>query len=226
MSIDKSLTFNIVRWDAVIDKCSLNPKPFLYFTPTLELLEFFERNLWRVRVVITGSQSTYDNKILWGVVQKSSFEAGCRPNYYAATELYTIALRTLWNGYPKKLGKFSIVKGPVYPDLPIQMVKRIKEDIEKANEKIQSVEDNRQIQSVEGFCYSPPKTTEVALKPSNITTEEFLYPEKKESFLYEGATGKVKKGMKRGTIAIIVLSIMILLLVVLLAGCFLIKKKK
>jgi hypothetical protein len=215
MSVDKSLTFDIVRWDAVIDKCSLNPKPFLYFTPTLELLEFFERNLWRVRVVITGSQSTYDNKILWGVVQKSAFEAGCRPNYYAATELYTIALRTIWNGYPKKLGKFSIVKGPVYPNLPIQMVKRITEDIEKANQKIQSVE---------AFTYPVPNTTEVPLKPSNITTEEFLYPEKKESFI-EGL-GKVKKGVKKGTIAIIVLSIMILLLVVLLAGCFLIKKKK
>ncbi len=110
-------TYKIVRWDAVLNDCTIIPKPFIYFHPDLELLEFLKRNNFRVRVTISGSNSRYDGGKIWAIAKKSTFAAGCRPNFFEGTELWVLTLDVIWNGYPKSLGNFTIVKGPVVPAL-------------------------------------------------------------------------------------------------------------
>jgi len=110
-------TYKIVRWDAVLNDCTIIPKPFIYFYPDLELLEFLKRNNFRIRVTISGSNSRYDGGKIWAIAKKSTFAAGCRPNFFEGTELWILTLDVIWNGYPKSLGNFTVVKGPVVPAL-------------------------------------------------------------------------------------------------------------
>lgn len=102
--------YEIVRWDGVIG-CGSEPKPMLYFQPDCDLLEYIKRNNWRIRIIIQGSGCYYDNRIIWGTVNKALSSGGCRPNFYVCTGLYTITLDTLWSGYGDDGGVFSIVGG-------------------------------------------------------------------------------------------------------------------
>ena len=108
-------TYKIVRWDAVLNDCTIIPKPFIYFYPDLELLEFLQRNNFRIRITIHGSNSLYDGGNIWAIAKKSTFAAGCRPNFFEGTELWVLTLDTIWNGYPKNLGDFIVIKGPIVP---------------------------------------------------------------------------------------------------------------
>ncbi len=110
-------TYKIVRWDAVLNDCTIIPKPFIYFYPDLELLEFLKRNNFRIRVTIHGSNSAYDGGSIWAIAKKSTFAAGCRPNFFEGTELWVLTLDVMWNGYPKSLGNFTVIRGPVVPAL-------------------------------------------------------------------------------------------------------------
>lgn len=108
-------TFKIVRWDSVLDSCGINPKPMIYVKPTKEFIEYVKRNKYMVFVKIdeTGKPG-YDCK-MWGIVKKSAFAGGCRPNFFDKTNLWTITLDKFWNGYPKHLGTVSFNPGPVPP---------------------------------------------------------------------------------------------------------------
>jgi hypothetical protein len=125
-------TYKIVRWDAVLNDCTIIPKPFIYFYPDLELLEFLKRNNFRVRITIHGSDSKYDGGKIWAIAKKSTFAAGCRPNFFEGTELWVLTLDVIWNGYPKNLGNFTVVKGPVVPALSSHAVSSIQKHVEQA----------------------------------------------------------------------------------------------
>lgn len=101
--------FPICRWDSIIDGCSANPKPVIYFTPTFEVLKFMFENKWRIKIMISGSCSIYDDHIICGTVNQSDTAGGCRPVFFYETGLYTVSLDEYWNGYPAEMGAFSIV---------------------------------------------------------------------------------------------------------------------
>lgn len=100
----------IERWDGVLTACCGNlPKPVIYFLPDFELLSFIKRNGYRIRIIIKNTNSQYDGLVAWGTVRESTITGSCRPNYFDITQLYTITLDMIWNGYPLSLGDFSVL---------------------------------------------------------------------------------------------------------------------
>lgn len=107
------MIYDVISWNAVLNDCSLLPRPFAYISPDLQLLEFMKRNKGKVRVKVLDTGDEYSNITCWGIVREAAFEAGCRPNFFMGTQYYAVELEVFWNGYPKKLGKLEFIKGPV-----------------------------------------------------------------------------------------------------------------
>jgi len=97
--------YPIQRWDAVISGNNLTQVPMIYIEPDTTFLEFVKRNEYSVICKITGSGNTiYDGRLIQGFVNKSAEVPNCRPNFYAATGLYTITLVTGFQEYPPASG--------------------------------------------------------------------------------------------------------------------------
>ena len=122
-SIDKKLSeekIKIYRWDAVMTAKNDLPAPMLYIKPTLKFLEFVENNDYRILLTISGTNTIYDGKTIWGIVDKSSNTPNCRPNFYKQTGFYVVTLESYWYGYPNvgNEGEMIINTPQVYPEVP------------------------------------------------------------------------------------------------------------
>ena len=122
-SIDKKLSeekFKIYRWDAVMTAKNDLPAPMVYIKPTLKFLEFIENNNYRILLSISGTNTIYDGKTMWGIVDKSSNTPNCRPNFYKQTGYYVVTLESFWYGYPNvgNEGERIINTPQVYPEVP------------------------------------------------------------------------------------------------------------
>lgn len=102
-------TFKIVSWDGIVSGNDINPHPSISFVPSLAFLDFAKLNDYIVSVVITDTNSTYDNVVIQGIAKSSGNVPPCRPNFYAETGLWSIILNFDWLGFPLKMGKVKIV---------------------------------------------------------------------------------------------------------------------
>jgi hypothetical protein len=104
---------DIVSWNG-INTDSYAPQASIYIKPTLKLLELFNRSPSHfLPILIEGTDSVYDNKIIQGIIDKSSDVPNCRDNFFNCTGLYVITLDHTWMGYPSKLGKMTIQNGVI-----------------------------------------------------------------------------------------------------------------
>lgn len=102
------MSYQIVRWDAVITENSDLPKPLAYFVPDINILEYARQNNFKFRVTIDNTGSHYDKQTFWAIMDKSSKVPNCRPNFFTATNLYVLTLYSTWDGYPKQNGMFKL----------------------------------------------------------------------------------------------------------------------
>lgn len=98
--------YKIERWDVIL--VNNHRLPIIYVKPDLDFIEFVRRNNYKVFVNIKGTRTVYDNNLIEGTVDQSSFVPNCRPNFFANTGLYVITLQSSWNGYPE-FGKLGTV---------------------------------------------------------------------------------------------------------------------
>jgi hypothetical protein len=96
---DTTKKYQIYSWDVILAN-STNRVPIIYVKPDLDFLNLIQSNNYILKVLITDSNSIYDNKIIIGEVNKSSAVPNCRPNFFNDTGLYVVILYCDWNGYP------------------------------------------------------------------------------------------------------------------------------
>jgi len=131
----------IHRWDAVMTAKNDLPAPMLYIKPTVNFLEFIENNDYRILVTISGTNTIYDGKTIWGIVDKSSNTPNCRPNFYKQTGFYVVTLESFWYGYPNvgNEGEMIINTPQVYPEVPYF------ETIPDTSSKLNSMKDKMDV---------------------------------------------------------------------------------
>lgn len=104
-------TFGIKRWDTFV--VNNHRVPAIYFTPTLELMEFFKKNNYVCVAAISGTETVYDGKKMVATVNLSSNVPwpSSRPNFYAETGWWVATLQSSNSGLPApgSLGRVSFI---------------------------------------------------------------------------------------------------------------------
>lgn len=107
-------TFDILSWDPIyVDSENINA--MVYIKPTLNLLKYFQQapmNNILVKIIETNHEA-YDNKIIFGTIDKSSDIPNKRDNMFNCTGLYCITLDLVWKGYPLEKGKIIFYTGVI-----------------------------------------------------------------------------------------------------------------
>jgi len=88
---------------------SLRQYPMIYVTPDTQFVDFVRKNEYMCKIIITDTQSNYDNIVLTGNINISSNIPNCRPNFFDKTGYYTITIEKDWLGYPPKLGNVNLI---------------------------------------------------------------------------------------------------------------------
>jgi hypothetical protein len=106
--------YEIQGWDPVLAEPE-QPLAMVFVKPDLKLLQIFnDAPMKNTLVKITGSGSgVYDDKIVWGTIDKSSDVPNCRQNIFNCNGLYAITLDIIWMGYPLNNGSISFVDGVI-----------------------------------------------------------------------------------------------------------------
>lgn len=128
--MENLLSLDIVGWDGVLTcNVSNSPRPLIYVKPTKDFIDLVSHNSKFYAYVDGTPNKLYSNVVYICVADRSVSTYGCRPNFYNATDLYTITfLNAPWNGIPgrisfnpqeymegkplKNQGKLYIVKNP------------------------------------------------------------------------------------------------------------------
>lgn len=112
--MSKFETFDILSWDPIYVN-SENTNAMIYIKPTLNLLKYFQQApMNNILVSIIGTNhEAYENKIIFGTIDKSSDIPNKRDNMFNCTGLYCITLDLVWQGYPLEKGKIVFYTGVV-----------------------------------------------------------------------------------------------------------------
>ena len=103
----------ILGWNPINDRTSIL-KASVYIKPTLKMLEFFNRApYYRGVVKIINTNSCYDDRNMFAIIDKSSDVPNKRDNFFDSNGLYVITLDTIWRGYPSKNGFLEFQEGIV-----------------------------------------------------------------------------------------------------------------
>ena len=110
----ESKSYEIQGWDPVLGEPE-QPLAMVYIKPDLELLQLFNNAPMKNTLVrVSGSGSgAYDDKIVWGTIDKSSDVPNCRQNIFNCNGLYAITLDIIWLGYPLENGFITFVDGVI-----------------------------------------------------------------------------------------------------------------
>jgi hypothetical protein len=101
----------ILGWNPVNDRTS-SLKASVYIKPTLNLLNLFNRApFYRSIVKVSDTNSCYDDRNMFSIIDKSSDVPNKRDNFFDSTGLYVITLDTIWRGYPSNNGYLEIQEG-------------------------------------------------------------------------------------------------------------------
>jgi len=107
------MKLDILGWNPLNDRTS-NLKASIYIKPTLQLLELFNRApFYRAIVKVSDTNSCYDDRSMFAIIDKSSDVPNKRDNFFDSTGLYVITLDTIWRGYPSKNGSIEIQEGVI-----------------------------------------------------------------------------------------------------------------
>ena len=97
MTSYKIQSWNPVAWPGT----SNNQVPMVTIIPDIGFVEFAKNNNYSVLVRISGTgQPAYENKLILANVGTTATVPNCRPNFYAATGLWSLTLCSGWFGWP------------------------------------------------------------------------------------------------------------------------------
>jgi len=106
-------TFDIVSWNPIYINGEI-VNACVYIKPTLNLLQFFQDAVMNnVLMNVTGTNSQYDNKIVFGTIDRTSDMQTSRTNFFNDTGLYMVTMDHIWKGYPMHNGKIHFYTGIV-----------------------------------------------------------------------------------------------------------------
>jgi hypothetical protein len=97
-------SYEIQRWDVVMNGSDSNKSPMIYIIPDPYFLEFARVNEFSLFCEIIGTNSGYDGHVIEATVNKSVYSPNFRPNFFESTQAYVVTLNTHWNGYPILMG--------------------------------------------------------------------------------------------------------------------------
>ncbi len=109
------MRIKIVKWNPINDEYG-DVRASVFIKPTLELLEFANRNVsngnrtMMVRLSGTGN-AIYDGAPFLAILDKTSDAPNCRQNFFNTTGLYVLSLSVRWFGYPENLGEVTFLEG-------------------------------------------------------------------------------------------------------------------
>jgi hypothetical protein len=109
------MRIKIVKWNPINDEYG-DVRASVFIKPTLELLEFANRNVsngnrtMMVRLSGTGN-AIYDGAPFFAILDKTSDAPNCRQNFFNTTGLYVLTLSVRWFGYPENLGEVTFLEG-------------------------------------------------------------------------------------------------------------------
>lgn len=109
------MRLEILKWNPINDEFG-EIRASVYVKPTLEFLEFINRNSSNgnrsYMINISGTKNPiYDGMPYLGIVDKSSDVANYRQNFYKSTGLYIVMLSVRWFGYPETNGSIEFMEG-------------------------------------------------------------------------------------------------------------------
>lgn len=96
--------YQIESWHSVISKENIIPYPIIYINHDQKLIDYIEQNNQKIPLIIQDTNSSYDNKIILGIVNHSGYFPNYRPNFFNENQYLVITLLTEWIGYPLKDG--------------------------------------------------------------------------------------------------------------------------
>ena len=106
-------TYEIQGWDPILN--GENTMAMIYVKPDINLLQIFNNSIDK-NVLLSISDSgtlAYDNKVVWGVIDKSSDIIANRQNLFNNSGLYVITLNITWFGYPLNNGNVTFLDKPI-----------------------------------------------------------------------------------------------------------------
>lgn len=104
-----SKIYNIARWDAIINDSKSNaPVPGIYVIPDSDLINLCQQKN-KIAIKIVDTQSSYDQKLAYAIVQPSEYTGGYRPNFQYQTGSVVILPDIKWDGYPRQLGSIEVL---------------------------------------------------------------------------------------------------------------------
>lgn len=106
--------YPIESWNSVIPKGNTFPFPMIYIKPDSNFIDYAKENSWQVLVTIENTESIYDNKQYYAVIDSSGYFPNYRPYFYNKEGFMTLTILSYWDGYPKNNGNVIIqgLKGP------------------------------------------------------------------------------------------------------------------
>lgn len=120
------IKYPIQRWDSITFS-NIIKYPLIYFIPDYRLLNFIKNFNENIYIMISNTNSVYDNKIFYTKVENSAFIPNCRLNFSLLTN-YNICILTVenknintWMGYPCNLGIVTFL-GITLPLIPYTII--------------------------------------------------------------------------------------------------------
>jgi len=107
-SMTPSLQLPMLRWNGLILPGEIQPRPVLTIRPTEALIGQYTCGK-RIPILITGTDSFYDNTLTYAYLQWSANTLGYRPNFQLETGTMMLITDMTWQGYPRKLGQVQIL---------------------------------------------------------------------------------------------------------------------
>ncbi len=142
------MKFEIFRWDVVQNPCNNCLRPIAYFVPSMEFLNYVQKNNQRIRVNIRDSEY-YDCDGVFATVDVSMLVPNCRPNFYDATQSLILYLDIPWVTYPRtKLGHFEVNTDVIVPKSVVQDLKKV--DVEMPVQIQENFEEDETESNVPG----------------------------------------------------------------------------
>lgn len=150
------MRIKIVKWNPINDEYG-DVRASVFIKPTLELLEFANRNVsngnrtMMVRLSGTG-HAIYDGAPFFAILDKTSDAPNCRQNFFNTTGLYVLTLSVRWFGYPENLGEVTFLEGVLEDtyghDANVGLAKvvdgvdeNVKDGVNSLDENVEKVED-------------------------------------------------------------------------------------
>jgi len=110
-----SKSYKIVRWDGIITPSNPSAVPGLYIQPDQALIDL-QNERGQISIKIVNTNSAYDQKLAFAIVQPSAITGGFRPNFQDQTDLWVVLPEIVWEGYPRDLGHVEVLDFAIIGD--------------------------------------------------------------------------------------------------------------